>query len=243
MQKNIKQLENAVLQCASDLCLNVWNTSDQRSTCYHTMNLCTAVPAAKYNLVGGLFDMCDEEPAVQCVACKDVMYVSLDLACMEYNLYSHISLEQFICPVYDSEWPASDVFMRAGLKGRAQCPVCGSEGKFKWVHVPFDPNKGKYPLTLFIQRRRPEVEPIAQPTGPVPIKDRLRIGERFYHYCGWTAKMGELSMVPHLTVSDQKAVRYCFTNGGLVQFVSESANYKPKDTRHLDMLVYRLKNY
>lgn len=207
------------------------------------MNLCTGIPSAEYNLVGGLFDNNDEEPTVRCMACEDDMYVSLDLACMQYNLYSRMSLPEFICPEVESEWPVSDVFLRAGMKGPAQCPTCQSKGKFKWVHVPFDPSKGKYPLTMFIQRHRPEVEPIAQPTGPVPIKDRFTIGQRTYHYCGWTAKMGELSMVPHLTVSDNKSVRYCFTNSGLVLYVSDQSNAKPKDCRHLDMLVYQLRSY
>lgn len=240
-EKNIGAVEKAVVDWAEGLCLNTWKPNERRTTCWQTMNLCTAIPSAEHNLVGGLFDFTGEDPAVKCTLCSGIVDVSLELACMEYNMFCNIPLDEFIRPMEGSEWNAQDVFLRTGRKGRVECPHCRCVEKFEWIHVPFNPVAGKYPLTIFVQRHRPIVEPVLQPTGAVKIAKELKIGRRTYQYCGWTAKMGELCMVPYLKVSNEKAVRYCFTNAGLVLFVGEETNFVPKDYRHLDMLVYRLK--
>ena len=201
------------------------------------MNLTTSIPRAPYNVVGGLFDL-GEEAVVECSFCHEKMYVNLDLACMQWDLYDPLPLNEYIVPRVGSTWSAEKVFLRCMKSGIPQCPCNGKF--FEWISVPFDPNKSVYPMTLFVQRHRPLVEAVQHPVGRVPIPRELSIGTKRYNYAGWSVKICELLMIPHLVVRDKMSMSYCFIPGGRVQFVSPGVNQFPADPRHLDMVIYRV---
>lgn len=212
---------------------------ENTTTCYTTMNLATSLPAARYNLVGGIFDN-DDDGVVRCVECNTDMYVNCEIAIMQWDLYtSSPTLENYVVPRIGDVWSAEKVFLRSAMPGKAECPHCNGSF-FKWISVPFNPDTAKYPLTMFVQRHRPVVEGINHPPGRVPIPPNLRVGIKTYQYCGWTAKMGEMSMVPFVRVNAKKCMRYSFTPGGMVQFLTDTKFEFPSDPRHLDMLIYKM---
>lgn len=216
-----------------DACLQYQRNT---TTCMQTMNLATDIPKAPYNVAGGLFGM--DEGVVECIDCFAKMFVNLDLSGMQYDMYDTMQLAEFIIPKVGSTWPAEKVFLRCGKVGKPQCVCTGMY--FKWVNVPFAPRTAAYPLTLFVQRHRPVVEAVEHPTGRVPIPKRITIGTKNYDYVGWTVKMCEMLMIPHLIVNSKMSLSYCFLPGGRVQYVSAGINVVPADPRHLDMVIYRV---
>ena len=233
IEKKIPLITQAVLKFAQQA---LHHNPPGQTTCYSTLNFATGCKNC-FNLVGGLFQ-CQDDAIVECVSCRKPIYVNVEISIMQFNLYSAIPLEEFIVPRLGQIWTGENLFLRCMKAELKKCPTCDG-AFFKWMTVPFEPKIAGYPLTLFIQRHRPVVEPVHHPSGPVPIPQYLTIGEKGYHYCGWTAKMGEMSMVPFLKVNDNKNMRYCFTPGGIVQFISDRKHEVPKDPRHVDMLIYR----
>lgn len=233
--KDMDTITAAVRDFAHD-CIHLRENS---TTCFTTMNLATSLPTARYNLVGGIFDN-DEDGVVRCVECNEELSVNCEISVMQYNLYgSTPMLENYVVPRIGDIWSAEKVFLRCMKPGKPECEHCGGSF-FKWMSVPFNPETAKYPLTLFIQRHRPDVEGINHPLGRVPIPPNLRIGFKTYQYCGWTAKMGEMCIVPFLRVNDNKFMRYSFLPGGIVQFLSDTKYEFPRDPRHVDMLIYKM---
>lgn len=231
--KDLPYISTAVLKFGT-ACLQYQRST---TTCLQTMNLTTSIPKAPYNVVGGLFDD-DNDAVVECIDCHARMNVNLDLACMQYDLYDTIPLQEFILPTVGSTWPAEKVFLRCMKSGKPQCTCTGMF--FSWVTVPFNPRSAVYPMTLFIQRHRPVVEAVEHPVGRVPIPRQLLLGTKTYDYVGWTAKMCEMAMIPHLIVKNKMSISYCFLPGGRVQYVSPGINVWPADPRHLDMVIYRV---
>lgn len=203
-----------------------------------TQNLCTYIPKAPYNVVGGLFDL-ENDPVVECTQCHARMNVNLDLACMQYDLYDTIPLQEFILPIVGSQWPAEKVILRCMRSGNPQCRC--TRVLFTWISVPFNPRTAAYPMTLFVQRHRPVVEAVEHPVGRVPLPKHMTFGTKTYDYVGWTAKMCEMCIIPHLIVKNKMSLSYCFLPGGRVQYVTPGINAWPADPRHLDMVIYRVR--
>ena len=233
MEKDIDQITHAILVYAEQ-CIR---GRPESTTCYTTMNLATCCPRC-LNMAGGMFQPGDDA-VVECVRCRQVLYVNLELAVLQFNLYCSIPLQHFIVPRVNDVWSAENVFLRCMIKGERQCHVCRGT-TFKWLIVPFEPTIAGYPMVLFIQRHRPSVEGVLHSAGSVPITAGFKIGNKYYTYSGWTAKMCDMSMVPFLKVNDKKFMRYSLTPGGLVQFITDRNHEFPKDPRHVDMLIYKI---
>jgi len=189
----------------------------------------------KYTLFGT--DAPEDTGLVICKACKQTKTIRFNTA-LKFDFYSSMSLQNFLLPVVGSTWNAREIKLRIPeLVEWDGCDKC-KHTEFVWIGMYWEPNLKPLPLLLPLKRNRPEVEPVIWPVGPVPIPLRLYLGSTEYRYVGWTARHGDIQMVPWILSGRHKMLNYSWVPGGLVQEITSEKAKFPKDPRHVDMLLY-----